>query len=79
MYLEGSEPTSQVLSFLLYDLAKNPEVQGRVYDEVIRVLAKYENRITYEAVQEMIYLDCVVQGVLAFYFSRLKDLFLNYF
>lgn len=76
VYLEGSEPTSQVLSFLLYDLARNPEVQDRLYDEVIRVLAKYDNRITYEAVQEMTYLDCVVQGGFTFYFSRLNNYFL---
>lgn len=62
LYLEGSETTSQVMGFILYDLARNPEVQQRVYDEINEVLAKHDNKLSFEAIQDMNYLDCVIHG-----------------
>lgn len=63
LFLEGYETSSQVLAFVFYELARNPDVQQRLYEEVLTVHGgKHDNKLTYEALQDMPYLDGVVQG-----------------
>lgn len=57
------------MQFALYELARNPDVQKKLQEEIDTVLAKHENKITYEAVQEMEYLDGVINGKIFSYFS----------
>lgn len=44
------------------ELAHNQEVQDRLREEVDRVLAKHDGAITYEALQEMTYMEQVLEG-----------------
>lgn len=60
LYLDGTESSSIVMSYALYELARNPQCQQRMYDEVKAVLAKYNGEITYDAVQEMQYTEWVM-------------------
>lgn len=62
LFIDGFETSSQVLSLVFYELARHPDIQDRVYNEVKEVLVGHNNQINYEAMQEMWYLDCVVQG-----------------
>lgn len=62
LFHEGFETTSTVLSFALHEIARHPEVQERIYKEIIQVSASYNDKFSYEALQEMIYLDCVIKG-----------------
>lgn len=50
------------MSYCLYELAKNPEIQQRVHEDIDRVLAKHGGHITYECVSEMEYLECCIDG-----------------
>jgi cytochrome P450 family 6 len=52
------------MSFCLYELALNPSIQEYVQKEIDAVLKKHGNKITYEAIQEMGYLDNTVSGKL---------------
>ncbi|XP_026762327.3 cytochrome P450 6B5-like [Galleria mellonella] len=53
----GFETSSTASSFTLHQLAFNPDYQKKVQEEIDRVLAKYNNEITYDAVKEMSYLE----------------------
>lgn len=61
MFVEGYETSSSVLGFAIYELARNPDIQERLHEELTDVLAKYDGKFTFEALQEMDYLDNVVQ------------------
>lgn len=60
MFLDGTETSGVALSYMLYELARNPHCQATLYDEIIRTIAKHDGEITYEAIQEMTYLNGVV-------------------
>lgn len=61
-YSAGYETSSSTLSYCLFELARNPDVQRRVQHELDAVLQKHNGVITYEAVQDMDYLDCCLDG-----------------
>ncbi|KAJ8716262.1 hypothetical protein PYW08_013547 [Mythimna loreyi] len=53
----GFETSSTASSYTLHQLAFHPEYQRKVQQEIDTVLAKYNNKITYDAVKEMKYLE----------------------
>ena len=55
------EPVSNALSKALYFLSENPEVQQKLYDEVVR---KFSGEIVYEELVQNEYLDAFVQETL---------------
>jgi cytochrome P450 family 6 len=61
-FLAGFETTSATMTFCLYELALNPDIQERVRNEIDTVLERHGGNITYEAISEMEYLDKVVSG-----------------
>ncbi|XP_045533807.1 cytochrome P450 6B6 isoform X5 [Papilio machaon] len=54
----GFETSSSSSSYTLHELAYHPEEQRKVQEEIDRVLAKYDNKLCYDAVSEMTYLHC---------------------
>lgn len=58
------------MTFCLHELSQNPEIQVRVREEIIDVLAKHDGKITYEALSEMTYLEQCING-------KIKKLILN--
>lgn len=46
----------------MYELAKNPHVQQKAYDDIISVLQNHDGKLTYEALSEMKYLDKCIDG-----------------
>lgn len=67
-FAAGFETSSTTLSFLLYELAKNHEVQQRVHTEIVKVLENYDGQLTYEAITDMIYLEKCIDGMAVFLF-----------
>jgi len=63
-FVAGFETSSATMTFCLYQLARNPDIQERVQNEIDTVLQKHDGNITYEAISEMGYLDKVVSGEL---------------
>jgi cytochrome P450 family 6 len=61
-FVAGFETSSTALSFCLYELALNPEVQEQLRDEIDSTLEKYEGKITYDGIQSMSYVDKVIAG-----------------
>jgi cytochrome P450 family 6 len=66
-FAAGFETSSTAMSFCLYELAMNRDIQERVQKEIDAALRKYEDKITYEAIQEMEYLDNVISGKYQYY------------
>ncbi|XP_038222120.1 cytochrome P450 6B6-like [Zerene cesonia] len=56
-FAAGFETSSSATSTTLNELAHNPHVQVKVQEEIDRVLAKHNNKLCYEAVKEMTYLE----------------------
>lgn len=43
-------------------MARNPDVQERVYNEIIEVSEQYDHKFAYEALQEMTLLESALYG-----------------
>lgn len=69
LFIDGIETSSVPLSFVLYDLARNPDCQQRAYDEVVKILEKYDKKLSSEALQEMKYLNLAITGIFFSFFS----------
>lgn len=58
----GSESAATTISFALYELSKNPSCQTKLREEIINILSKHDNELSFEALKEMNYLDYVING-----------------
>nr|QZP43567.1 cytochrome P450 monooxygenase CYP6AB188 [Ephestia elutella] len=56
-FAAGFETSSSATSYTLHELAFNPEIQEKVQKEIDSVLAKHDNKLSYDAVKEMTYLE----------------------
>lgn len=59
-FAAGFETTSTLSGFILHELAHNGDIQEKVYQEIQSILTKYEDKLCYEAISELSYLDMVV-------------------
>ncbi|XP_029732068.2 probable cytochrome P450 9f2 [Aedes albopictus] len=60
-FFAGFETVSTGLTFLTYELALNPEIQQRLYEEVMDTESNLDGKpLTYETLQKMQYMDMVV-------------------
>ncbi|XP_016942923.3 probable cytochrome P450 6a13 [Drosophila suzukii] len=66
-FLAGFDTSSTTMSFCLFELALNHDVQDKLRVEVLEVLGRNNQKLTYESVQEMPYLDQVVAETLRKY------------
>ncbi|XP_062999457.1 cytochrome P450 3A9-like [Elgaria multicarinata webbii] len=62
----GYEATSNLLGYLLYELAINPDVQQKLQDEVDAVLPN-KAQYTYDSLMQLEYLDMALSEVLRMY------------
>lgn len=60
-FIAGFETSSSTLTLLLHELAVNPAIQEKLYQE-IKDFEETRGNLTYENIGEMKYLDCVVNG-----------------
>nr|CAD7577546.1 unnamed protein product [Timema californicum] len=66
-FLAGFETTSTTISCCLHELAVNPNIQEKLRKEVDTVLINHGGQITYEALQDLKYMDAVVDETLRKY------------
>ncbi|XP_058822314.1 cytochrome P450 4d2-like [Topomyia yanbarensis] len=65
---EGHDTTTSAISFLLYRLAKHPEVQQKVYDEIVSVIGSDRKRpVSLAQLNELRYLELVIKETLRLY------------
>ncbi|XP_073813531.1 probable cytochrome P450 6a21 [Musca autumnalis] len=66
-FLAGYETSSTTMSFALYELAQNIDIQQKAREEVLKILASHDDVLDYECLKEMVYLEQVVQETLRLY------------
>lgn len=59
-FLAGFETSSTALSYALYELSINQELQDKTRSEIEKVFAKHDNKVTYEAIMGMEYCGQVI-------------------
>lgn len=59
-YVGGFDTSASLMNFLLYELAFNPIIQTKLRNEITEKLKKNDEKLTYELVNEMKYLDMVI-------------------
>lgn len=62
-FFAGFETSSTAINFSLFELARNADIQERLRAEIVDVLAKHDGKITFDAVNEMPYLEQVFNGL----------------
>ncbi|KXJ78558.1 hypothetical protein RP20_CCG004242 [Aedes albopictus] len=58
-FIDGFETSSVAISFMLYEIAKNPEVQKRLRQELLKVTSE-NGTVSYDSLLELPYLEQVV-------------------
>ena len=61
-FLAGFESVSSSMSFLMYELAVNPDVQDRLAQEIREHDAKNGGKFDFNSIQNMMYMDMVISG-----------------
>jgi cytochrome P450 family 6 len=60
------------MTFCLHELSQNPDIQQRVRESIADVLEKHDGKITYEALNDMHYLEQCING--EFFINRNEEL-----
>jgi len=66
-FLGGFDTVSTIICFMQYELAINPDIQNKLKAEIEDVLKDTNGKPTYEAVNDMKYLDAVINETLRLY------------
>nr|AGJ51945.1 cytochrome P450 CYP6BQ22 [Dastarcus helophoroides] len=66
-FIAGFETSSTTMTFCLFELASNPDIQKKLRQEVLDVLEKYNGELTYDAIMDMHYMEKVVNETLRKY------------
>lgn len=63
-FAAGFETSSTTLSWFLYELAVNQDIQNRVHYEIDEVLRRHNGEFNYESLSELKYMDMCIDGEL---------------
>lgn len=63
-FFSGYDSVSDLMCFMAYELAINPDIQNRLRDEIHSTLDECKGDLTYEALLSMKYMDMVVSETL---------------
>uniref|UniRef100_A0A6P7F136 Probable cytochrome P450 6a13 n=1 Tax=Diabrotica virgifera virgifera TaxID=50390 RepID=A0A6P7F136_DIAVI len=63
-FIAGFETSSMTMNFAVLELSQNIDVQEKLREEIVAVLSKHNNQITFDTLNEMVYLDKVMQETL---------------
>lgn len=74
-FLAGFETSSTAISFFLYDMAVNPEIQDKVRKEINEMFKKNGGNLTYDGTMELHYLEKAIYGKELFILSQYQNLF----
>lgn len=61
-FLAGFETTSTTISFALFEMSLNEEIQLRARKEIDETLQKHDGKLNYEVVMELQYLEAIILG-----------------
>jgi len=62
LFSGGAEPISVTMSYCLYELALNKDIQDKLRDEINMAKQKYDGKFTSEYMTELHYTEMVLDG-----------------
>jgi len=67
-FIAGFETSSSTLSFCIFEVARNQEIQRKVQEEIDKVLGEDDSQdFTYESIHKLKYLECCIDEALRKY------------
>jgi len=63
MFTAGSETVSSMLSFCLYELALNKEIQDKLRAEICSMKAKHDGQLNNDYLMDLTYANMVLDGM----------------
>lgn len=66
-FFGGFESTSTLMCFAAHEVGVNPEIQKRLQEEIDEVLENCNGQLTYDAINDMKYLDAILYEALRMY------------
>ncbi|CAG9859766.1 unnamed protein product [Phyllotreta striolata] len=63
-FVAGFETSATTMTFALFELAQNQDIQEKLRQEIRHILKKHDNKLTYDAIMEMDYLEKVISETL---------------
>lgn len=64
LFAAGYETSASTITFLMYELAKNAEIQQKLHDEIDEFIGEKNNHeITYDLLRKLPYLDACSKGL----------------
>lgn len=61
-YIAGFETSASSAAFTIYELSQYPELLAKAQRDVENALEKHDGKLTYEAIQDMKFLDLCIMG-----------------
>jgi cytochrome P450 family 6 len=74
-FVAGFETSSTTLSYAMLEMARLPSVQKKARKNIKDVLARHNGTLNYQALQEMHYLDWIIDGVPVPQSNSTRDVF----
>lgn len=71
----GYETSASAITFCMYELAKNQNIQEKLREEIDRITEEYNGEVTYESLMKMKYLDNCINGKFIVIFFLKKKTF----
>lgn len=62
-FLAGFETSSTTMTYCLYELVMNPDIQTKARQEIRKVLDKHNGKLDYDVMKDMHYVDQIIKGV----------------
>ncbi|XP_041973138.1 cytochrome P450 6B5-like [Aricia agestis] len=66
-YAAGYETSATTMSFMLYELARNPNIQEKLHQEIDEVLGSSNGEVTYDTLSKLPYMEKVFDETLRVY------------
>ncbi|XP_013174105.1 PREDICTED: cytochrome P450 6B2-like [Papilio xuthus] len=66
-FLGGYETSSTTMTYMMYQLALNPDIQNKMIEEIDEVLERCNGDVTYETLNELTYMEKVFDETLRMY------------
>jgi hypothetical protein len=61
-FVAGYETSASTISYCLYELAKNQEVQEKLRQQIMETLYANDGKLSYDIIKDMKYMDMVING-----------------
>lgn len=62
LLVEGFESCSNLIITALYEIIRHPKCHAKLLEEIHTILARHQHKMTFDALNEMKYLDAVLNG-----------------